>query len=60
MWQKEPVFYLTRVKVKVVRIARRVKIKYVIKGISPVLVGLSPAGEGGCLIGRTIEPLFRK
>lgn len=39
-------FYLTRVKVKVVRIARRVKIKYVIKVILPVPVGLSSAGEG--------------
>lgn len=43
---KELVSYLTGGKVKVVRIARRVKVKYVIKVILPAPAGLSRAGEG--------------
>lgn len=43
------VLHLTRVKVKVVRIARRVKVKYVIKAILPAPAGLSRAWEGASL-----------
>lgn len=52
------VFYLTRVKVKVVRIARRVKVICVIKAILPAPVGLSQAGEGAS--SQAGPPPFRK
>lgn len=44
--EEAAILYLTRVKVKVVRIAVSVKVKYVIKAISPAPAGLSQAGEG--------------
>lgn len=54
---RKPVSYLSRVKVKV-RIARRVKVKYVIKAILSAPAGLSQVGEG--VLDRAAQPPRRK